>query len=53
MSDYQYYLYSSFLEARVGRGTTERSMPDGNWVDYPYRWEVLTEGRKLETVSRR
>ena len=28
MSDYQYYLYSSFLVARVGKGTTERLMPD-------------------------
>ena len=48
MSDYQYYLYSSFIVARVGKGSTERVMPDGTWVDYPYRWEVLTEGRKLE-----
>ena len=52
MSDYQYYLYSSFLVARVGKGTTERLMPDGTWVDYPYRWEVLTEGRKLENEKK-
>ena len=48
MFGYQYYLYSSFTVARVGKGTTERLAADGTWVEYPHRWEVLSEGRKLE-----
>ena len=52
MSDYQYYVYSSAFVVRVGRGTTERLTRDGTWEDYPYRWEVLTEGRKLENEKK-
>ena len=52
MSNYDYYVYSSSVVARVGAGTTERLMPDGTWVDYSCRWEILTEGRKLENEKK-
>ena len=48
MADYKYHVYSSAMVVRVGQGTTERLTIDGTWTDYPYRWEVLTEGRLLE-----
>jgi len=52
MPDYQYYVYSSSFVVRVGGGTTERLTRDGIWEDYPYRWEVLTEGRELENEEK-
>ena len=52
MSDYQYYVYSSSFVVRIGEGSTERMTRDGTWEDYPYRWEVLTEGRKLENAQK-
>lgn len=52
MTVYDYYVYSSSVVARIGEGTTERLMPDGTWIDYPYRWEILTEGRKLENETK-
>ncbi len=52
MSDYQYYVYSSSFVVRVGEGTTERLTQDGTWEDYPFRWEVLTEGRELENEKK-
>ncbi len=48
MTDYKYYVYSSSIVVRIGKGTTERLTIDNTWVDYPYRWEVLSEGRLLE-----
>ena len=48
MEDYKYHAYSSAMVVRVGKGTTERLTIDGTWKDYPYRWEVLAEGRLLE-----
>ena len=48
MADYKYHVYSGAMVVRVGQGTTERLTIDGTWTDYPYRWEVLTEGRLLE-----
>jgi hypothetical protein len=52
MPGYQYYVYSSSFIVRVGEGTTERLTRDGVWEDYPYRWEVLTEGRELENEKK-
>jgi len=53
MSDYQYYVYSSSFVVRVGKGATERLTRDGTWwEDYPFRWEVLTEGRELENEKK-
>ena len=52
MPAYQYYVYSSSFVVRVGEGTTERLTQDGTWEDYPFRWEVLTEGRELENEKK-
>jgi len=52
MPDYRYYVYSSSFIVRVGEGTTERLTRDGIWEDYPYRWEVLTEGRELKNEKK-
>lgn len=48
MAKYEYYVVESSFVARVGPGTAERLMRDGSWVDYPDRWDVLTNGRLLE-----
>ncbi len=48
MAEYEYYVVESSFVVRVGRGTTERLIRDGSWVDYPDRWEVLSGGRQLE-----
>ena len=52
MPKYRYYVYSSSFIVRVGEGTTERLTRDGVWANYPYRWEVLTEGRELENENK-
>jgi hypothetical protein len=52
MPVYQYYVYSSSFVVRVAEGTTERLTRDGIWEAYPYRWEVLTEGRELENEKK-
>jgi len=52
MPNYRYYVYSSSFVVRVGEGTTERLTRDCIWENYPYRWEVLTEGRELENEEK-
>lgn len=47
-SEYMYYVVEHSFIARVGSGTTERLTPDGEWVDYDGRWEVLSNGRLLK-----
>ncbi len=48
MSEYEYYVVESSFVVRVGPGTTERLTRDGSWVEYPYRWEVLSGGLQLD-----
>lgn len=48
MAGYTYYVFEGFCVVRAGLGTTERLMRDGSWVDYPYRWEVLSMGLQLD-----
>ena len=48
MEEYTYYLVENTFVARIAKGTTERLMPDGTWVDYADRWDVFTNGRRLE-----
>lgn len=52
MVEYEYYVVESSFVARVGPGTTERLTGDGTWVDYPDRWDVLTNGRLLESEEK-
>jgi hypothetical protein len=52
MAKYEYYVVESSFVARVGPGTTERLTRDGAWVDYPDRWDVLTNGRSLENEEK-
>lgn len=48
MAEYEYYVVESTFVARVGPGTTEQLMRDGSWVEYPDRFEVLSNGRLLD-----
>ncbi len=48
MAEYEYYVVESSFVVRVGPGTTEQLMRDGGWVEYPDRWEVLSDGRQLK-----
>ena len=52
MVQYEYYVVESSFVVRVGPGTTERLTHDGTWVDYPDRWDVLTNGRLLESEEK-
>ena len=49
MVKYDYFVVESSFVARVGPGTTERLTRDGTWEDYPDRWDVVTNGRLLES----
>jgi hypothetical protein len=52
MAEYEYYVVESSFVARVGPGTTEQLIRDGSWEDYPGRWEVLSQGRRLENEEK-
>lgn len=52
MAEYQYYVVESSFVVRVGAGTAERLARDGSWVDYPDRWDVLSNGWLLESEDK-